>query len=390
MTDPAIRGWCPGAHRPMASGDGLVVRVRPPSGALDAVQAQGLADLAERYGNGSVELTNRANLQLRGVAPSAHAPLLDGLAALALLDADPEAESRRNIVVDPLRPVGAGDPQAQLAHLLSARLGSTAFSALPSKFGFVIDAGPRRRLVDVSGDIRIEAAGETLIVRADSCPTGRAADDPAQAAALALELACWFLSSGGVGPDGRGRMARHLASGARAPMRLAGDLVPNPALAPPSPGVSSVGACIASVFGQIVAADLRRLAAMAPADIRVSPWRMVVLPGLFDLRELVASDGLITASGDALLSVLACTGAPGCPQASVETRALARSLARRLPPGARLHVSGCPKGCALPGPAALTVVGRDGRFDLVENGAPWDEPARRGIAPQDLAPLIGG
>ena len=31
-----VRGWCPNAWRPMAAGDGLLVRVRPRLGRLDA------------------------------------------------------------------------------------------------------------------------------------------------------------------------------------------------------------------------------------------------------------------------------------------------------------------------------------------------------------------
>ena len=34
-----IKGWCPSALRPMQSGDGLVVRVRPRGGRLSAEQA---------------------------------------------------------------------------------------------------------------------------------------------------------------------------------------------------------------------------------------------------------------------------------------------------------------------------------------------------------------
>jgi precorrin-3B synthase len=101
------------------------------------------------------------------------------------------------------------------------------------------------------------------------------------------------------------------------------------------------------------------------------------------------ADGLILTPDDPRLAVTACTGAPGCPQATVETRALAAALAPRLRSGTRLHVSGCAKGCAHPGPADLTLVGRDGAFDLVVGGAPWDEPQRRGIAPRDVAALIG-
>ena len=65
MTAFAIKGWCPTALRPMLSGDGLVVRVRPHGGQLSAAQASGIADLATCYGNGLIDLTGRANLQIR-------------------------------------------------------------------------------------------------------------------------------------------------------------------------------------------------------------------------------------------------------------------------------------------------------------------------------------
>ena len=61
-TSPSVKGWCPGAHRPMMSGDGLVVRVRPFRAELSSDQAHGLCDLAERFGNGTLDLTSRANL----------------------------------------------------------------------------------------------------------------------------------------------------------------------------------------------------------------------------------------------------------------------------------------------------------------------------------------
>ena len=76
-------------------------------------------------------------------------------------------------------------------------------------------------------------------------------------------------------------------------------------------------------------------------------------------------------------------------QASVRTRDLARDLAPHLPPGRRLHVSGCAKGCAHPEPAEVTLVGRDGAFDLVRDGAPWDEPALWSLHPDTLTDMIG-
>lgn len=385
MTPPAIRGWCPGAHRPMASGDGLVVRVRPPMGELTHAQARGLARLSTRFGNGFVELTNRANLQLRGVDATDHPPLMDALSALDLIDADPGIERRRNIVADPLRGFGPDDGQAQVARALARGLGAPEFAGLPGKFGFVVDAGPLRHLSDVSGDIRVESSGDTLIVRADGCPTGRAAQDAGTAADCALLMARWFLGSGGIGEDGRGRMAAHLARTALPP-DLAGGLRPNSAAPVPQPGLRAAGLLAGAAFGQLEAGDLARLAASAPL-LRITPWRMIFLPGV---SRIARTGGLLTDPADPLLRVHACTGAPGCPQASVQTRALARSLAPLVPAGTTLHVTGCAKGCAHPAPADLTLVGRDGALDLVRAGAPWDEPDRRGIPPRHVAATLGG
>ena len=43
MDTPQVKGWCPGALRPMLSGDGLVLRVRPHGGRLSQAQAAGIA-----------------------------------------------------------------------------------------------------------------------------------------------------------------------------------------------------------------------------------------------------------------------------------------------------------------------------------------------------------
>jgi precorrin-3B synthase len=369
----------------MASGDGLVVRVRPPLGALSPAQAEGLAALAERFGNGLIDLTTRANLQLRGVSETAHAPLLDGLATLGLLDADPEAEARRNILIDPFR--SETGPATRIAHLLAQGLQAPDLAGLPSKFGFVVDPGPARRLAEVSGDIRIEACGDALLVRADGSETGRAVPDAKTAVALALDLARWFLASGGVGPDGRGRMARHLAAGSALPAGLAGPERPNPAAPAPTPGPCLGGLLVAAAFGQFTPETLTHLAGTC-APIRLTPWRMVFLPGF--TGTLPDHPDLLTDPTAPLLRVTACTGAPGCPQARVETRALARCLAPRLPADTTLHVSGCTKGCARPSSAPWSLVGRDGRFDLVRDGAPWDEPVRRGLDPAEAAAIFDG
>ncbi|MEM6741272.1 MAG: precorrin-3B synthase [Pseudomonadota bacterium] len=390
MSAPAIRGWCPGAHRPMASGDGLVVRVRPPQGALTAAQAQGIAALTERFGNGLIDLTSRANIQIRGVAEDEHPKLLDALAALSLLEPDSDVEGRRNIIVDPFAPREAEDRARRIATGLTDGLHMPEFARLPSKFGFVIDIGRRRHLSAVSGDIRIEASGDALIVRADGRDTGRVVPSSDAAFRTALDLARWFIASGGVSADGRGRMARHRDGGAVLPAAFAGSALPNEAAPPPRLGVRRDGILVGLAFGQLTASLLESLASVAMRGLRITPWRMVFVPGLADARLLEGHDALLTDPRDPLLLVHACSGAPRCPQASVDTRSLARALAERAPASATLHVSGCAKGCALPGRADLTLVGRQGRFDLVRDGTPWDDPLRRGIDPRDVSEIIGG
>ena len=74
---PEIKGWCPGALRPMQSGDGLVVRIRPPLGRLTPAQALAIATAAQTHGNGIIDLSARANLQLRGVTDGSHPALFE-------------------------------------------------------------------------------------------------------------------------------------------------------------------------------------------------------------------------------------------------------------------------------------------------------------------------
>lgn len=379
---PAAKGWCPGAYRPMRSGDGLIVRVRPRLGRLTLVQALGLCEAARRFGSGILELTNRANLQLRGVRESQHLQLVAALAGLGLIDDDPALEQRRNIVVAPLW--RAGDDTERLANELAARLGE--LPPLPAKFGFAVDAGAAPVLVGTSSDVRIERGREGgLIVRADGAREGVAVD-PSTAIDVVIALASWFATIGG-----GTRMKAHLAQHAL-PAALAPTTAPAPHAALPSPGPTPLGPAYGVAFGQMAASSLEQLLHDGAAEaLRVAPRRAIILEN----ASWAASSEFITAHDDPLLNVNACPGAPGCSSATVETRLLARKLAPLLAGTARpgvprtLHVSGCAKGCARGQAADLTLVGREGSFDIVRAGTAWDRPSCTGVAPHALASIIG-
>lgn len=370
MSDPVVRGWCPGAHRPMMSGDGLVVRVRPRLTRLTRTQILGLCAAAIRFGSGTIDLTNRANLQLRGVALAAHAPLLQALSALDLLDREPGIETRRNILVSPL--YQQDDLTARLTRRLLDSLAD--LPDLPAKFGFAVDTGPVRLLAQDSADIRLErGTGGGLILRADGAETGRRVDETAAIDKL-IGLARWFAEY--TSPEAR-RMAVLLRA-RDLPGHWSGTHpgATGDALAP---GPTPFGPMVGAPFGQLPAQGLSDLVRNSGAiALRVTPRRLFLLEG----GGTTPAPGFITAQNDPALSTDACAGAPFCPQAEVETRALARRLAPRVT--GTLHVSGCAKGCARAGPASITLVGRQGRFDLVKQGRVGDEPAMRDLTPETI------
>ncbi|MCP4207764.1 MAG: cobalamin biosynthesis protein CobG, partial [Shimia sp.] len=204
MSRPDAKGWCPGAYRPMMSGDGLVVRVRPLMARLSRAQVLGLCEAAERFGSGLIDLTSRANLQIRGVAEADHDAVLDALHQLDLLPDDPALESRRNILISPLW--REEDNTHLVASELVARL--SELPELPPKMGYAIDLQGGPQLSDKSADFRIEHdANGGFLLRADGASRGRKVTIDTAVDAL-LEMAHWFVDTDGAA---RRRMAAHVA-----------------------------------------------------------------------------------------------------------------------------------------------------------------------------------
>lgn len=368
MTAWEIKGWCPGALRPMQSGDGLVTRIRPPLGRLTPQQAEAIAKAAQAHGNGIIDLSARANLQLRGVTEASHPRLIDDLGAHGLIDPDVETESLRNLIVTPFRDAET----TALADALTAAL--ARMPKLPAKFGFALDTGPRPVLTHASADIRVERAADGhLILRPDGHPLGQPVTD---LATDAIAMAEWLVANGGI-INGRGRMAALIAKGTIPPGCT---LTPANPLPTPHPGRHPDGALVALAFGQMRATTLHALSALGQ-EIRPTPWRMLFLVGA---TALPAIPGLITDPNDPILRITACTGAPACPQALGDTRQLARQLARHVPKGQMLHISGCAKGCAHPARAELTLTASGKGYDLILGGTASDLASLTGLNPKAI------
>jgi precorrin-3B synthase len=392
-----VRGWCPSGMRPMQTGDGLIVRLNPRGKSLSCVQLIAIAAIAERYGNGLIDLTRRANLQLRGAREADLPRMWDELERVELLDREPVP----SILVGPLAGVDPTElvDASQIAGELAQALSGPAFAALPAKFAFVIDGGGALPLDSEAADIRlravldVEAPGIAMGVDRPGGMQWLGHCKPESAANVAATLTAKFLSLRSPSE----RHLRELSETAVAKLVACVELAPLPRPCMPRTPSHPLGAVrvageliavgLAAPFGRITASALRRLGEDAVRaainGFRLSPWR-----SLYALTsdEAAASALVAHAKGldfivdpaDPMLAIDACPGSPSCLSAAVDTRSAAQLLAPMLQElGLRsLHISGCSKGCARSAPADLTLVGAAGAFAIVHNGTARCTPSR--------------
>ncbi|NSL72707.1 precorrin-3B synthase [Hyphomicrobium sulfonivorans] len=395
-----VRGWCPSSYRPMETGDGLLLRLPARVGGFRADDMAAIADIAERYGNGLIDMTRRANIQLRGVTAESLEHAQRDLRDAGLIPADASAVTP-SIMVGPLTGCGAGDLlDADTLHerLLVALSGAPELHALPAKFSFNIDGGGEVAALDGErADIHLRAvvgtSGASVAVGLDT-PGAIAWFGPAEidaAPAVAVALAAGFLAH----RQHDQRRMRDLPATSIAKLADACGLtplvLPLRSISRPQLGVMSDGrgrviaAGVAAPFGRLSAAMLRRLASCATeagvASLRVSPWRSlfgkVAHPAAGARFVAGATEaGFICDGNDPLLAIDACPGAPQCSSATVDTHAVARAVADHMAVlGLRsCHVSGCVKGCARSAAADLTLVGNAGALSVVRAGTARDMP----------------
>ncbi len=411
---PYRKGWCPGALRPMESGDGLLALVRASRGRLSLDQAAALADAAIACGNGAIGLTARANLHLRGLSERTLPDLQARLKDAGLIDADPEVERLRNIVASPLDDL---DPEALLdlgpsVAALETRLeGDENLRQLPAKFSFVLDALGRLPLGDVDGDIRFEALRNgTLAVSLAGNDALAAQCAPAEAGDIAALLGRAFLALAGAGETPPRRMRALVERAGASAVFAEAHCEAQPSARSQRRAVlrdilglrefgASVVVGVAAPFGEIAASRLAALIERArtfgASGLRLTPWRAFLITGLDPLgaESLVHSMtelGFIADADDHRLRIAACPGAPACMHGRRSVRDDATRWAAMLPEGdgVILHVSGCAKGCARPTATAATFTATATGYDLILGGRAGDPPARRGLSGADVAQLI--
>ncbi|UZJ30557.1 precorrin-3B synthase [Streptomyces endophytica] len=420
--EPPVRARgdaCPGALRLHPAADGQLARVRIPAGDLTAHQAMALADAADVLGDGRLSLTSRGNVELRGL-PDGCGGRLAGLLHDAGLLPSERHERIRNILASPLAGLDRNTPAdvRWWARRLDALLcASDSATALSGRFLFVLDDG-RGDVAALGGDVTLIAeSGITGAAGSGGGALLRVGDDPAalriagpdvpRAALAAAETFLAAAAAGGSGawrvrelPDGHGLSARDLAEALRAAGIEASYVAETTGVRGAAPGPAGAYAdssapgivegrdgrralSVLAPLGRLSAAQWRLLASVAADDgsgeLRLTPWRGIVVPGLPAaaaaprLRALAAA-GLVTDPSSPWHRIGACIGRPGCAKSRTDVRAdvaEAVEAGSPLPRGVTppvdsaalpVHWSGCERRCGHPHGAWIDVLATEAGY----------------------------
>ncbi|RUZ44762.1 precorrin-3B synthase, partial [Mesorhizobium sp. M7A.F.Ca.CA.004.05.2.1] len=143
---------------------------------------------------------------------------------------------------------------------------------------------------------------------------------------------------------------------------------------------------IALPYGSMPADKLIALAQHAlslnTTEIRLAPGRALLFLGQppaanQPLQHTATALGFVTAPTDPRTRIAACPGTPACASGRIATREIAETIAAENADilDFTLHISGCAKGCAHPGPTALAIVGGENGAGLVVNATAKALPA---------------
>jgi len=394
---------CPGLLRIVQALDGGICRVKLAGGVLSSNQARAIAEAAKRCASGVLELTNRSNLQIRGVLPGQQAELIERLLAADLGPSNPAADDVRNLL---LSPAAGLDPQALLdtrplaAALLELLQNTPALHGLSAKFALQLDGGEALAMLEHPHDIWLSALPGTparLAFGLAGCPT----DTPLgairveQAAELIEQLLMLFLKLAG-SAHSRMRQLLSVISHSQLLQQLQARL---PFAIQPAPlewqrqpasqhaaiGIypqQQTGLCMVAAtvrLGRIDATQLNALADLAEhygdASLRLTPWQGLLLPNIPEhsadyLLHKLAELGLLIDAQEPLSNLIACTGSAACAKGLADSKADALLLAKRLRASTarpQVHLSACPRSCAAAHTAPFTLLASSaGHYQLYQ------------------------
>jgi ferredoxin-nitrite reductase len=390
---------CPGLVYGSSAQDGILSRMRIPGGILSTSQAMAIADLIDQYASGSVQVTNRANLQIRGLTDNINPEVFTHLQELGI--------GSRLLAVDPIRnimisPTAGIDPQ----QLLDTRPMVQALdnylqvhpelAALSPKFSVGFDGGESVSIANRRNDLTLVAqpsASSNYCFRLylNEIDTGIviSANYLSVLAALIQVYLEYCLSQSQITKP-KPRLKHLIAdwgletyltkveSYLQFPWQRITDSLPQKEQNYQHLGIhqqlqlglSYLG--MALPLGRLASWQLRELANLAElygsGTLRLTPWQNLLMSDLPDfklpeLKQCLAKLGFHSSANRLDSALVACAGSKGCAKAATDTQshglALISNLTQRLQldQPLNIHLSGCEKSCAQHHKSDIALVG---------------------------------
>ena len=390
---------CPGLMRIVPARDGGLCRVRLARGELSAAQARVVAHASRTFGSGLIDVTNRANLQIRGVREDSQEALVSRLVDAGLGPVTPGSDDQRNVMSSPLAGLDSHallDVTPLVSTLIDQLQRNPRLHQLSPKFALMVDGGERLAMLDHPHDVWLSASStERFVFGLASGPPRFENDSPAVASvktghvpALVDALLHTFLD---LAQPWQTRMRDLLTTCSiedilgfvQEKLGFALDRDVEDWRRPASDARLRFGVhrqatgsdvCVGAQapLGRLDATTLSALADLAPR-LRVTPWQSVMLLDVPSANALAIVDqlaalGLATNPDEPFARLIACTGSQGCAKSFADTKADAQLLALAMPPGGDVHISGCTRSCAAAHRVETTLIAvAPGRYDLYGN-----------------------
>jgi ferredoxin-nitrite reductase len=392
LSEPIV---CPGLFYGTPAEDGALLRLRVPGGQLDWRQCDAIATLSRALSpeaDPQLQVTNRANLQLRGVAAGPTVAQFQVLQGVGLAGQDPRLDHLRNLMMSPtagIDPEEWLDPWPLVQGLDRYIQTHPSLAGLPAKFSIGLDGGGSVGIGVRSqvawqqrpNEIQLTAVSQQawrlqllsavgLMDTGVLIPAGWVLDAIAALTAIYRDYGQQHTPPGGKPPRLRQVLAdwglgeyltrvKQRAIPALAPWfeardfdeleLAAGDPISSAALLPPTqahgglgiqtqkqPGLVYVG--LSLPLGHLPVSTLTALADLAvdfgSGQLRLTPWPGILLPDVPEARVTALSQRLqalgLAVAAPPSAGVVACTGKPGCKSADTQTQPHALAVMQRL------------------------------------------------------------
>jgi sulfite reductase beta subunit-like hemoprotein len=347
---------------------------------VSSVQLLALARAAS-LGNGLVELTSRANLQLRGLPPGGGEQLAEIVRDAALLPS-PAHDRVRNVIASPLagrHPNSRASTDDVVRRLDDALCADPGLAGLPGRILFSVDDGSGLAL-DRRADIALIAHDADAYSLAVAGRLAAVVLSASEAVPCALAVAAAFLA------ECRERAVRawridELEGGAvsiarRIGVELSSHLI-SPSTARLDIGViaqrdGKLAMTALARLGRLDGEQLARLAALAE-EVRIGTGRTVTIadldqPAAAELKSRIGSLGLETELRSGWVGLTSCAGYGRCDEALVDlSAAINERSARRRPGAPDEHWTACERRCGERPDQPVTVAATE-RGIRVQNG----------------------